>query len=427
MKSQNKRKMKQVRRKNAKLYPIYKMFSWDLLCFYSIEFLFLTITKKIDVADVLFLDAFYLLCKMIVQIPSVTICDFLGRKNSIVLGNALAAMYMLILIFAPNKYVIMLGKFMCAFGYGIKNLSEGNLLYDSVATKGGDGLYTKIDSKGGSMYYILEGTASLIAGYLFVINNYIPVIICFTFLVISTIISCGFLDVYDLRQERKSNVIATFKSYGKDLKDTCKFIFNSNRMKAFILFRVVFYSLVRIIDIYRSDLLLDVGVSEEQFSIIFAVFTFIAAIAVNMRETIEKKYKNRTLTFISMIYILPIILIGMITMDFKGRAIIPIILVLLVITKIATSIWYILEGKYLKNFTSKKARTKIAFTYEFIGCMASAIVTFLAGKLIQVVTIEQAFLLIGLIGFIALVLTLDYMRTRFGLKPKEYSKHDIDF
>ena len=65
----------------------------------------------------------------------------------------------------------MLGKFMCAFGYGIKNLSEGNLLYDSVATKGGDGLYTKIDSKGGSMYYILEGTASLIAGYLFVINN----------------------------------------------------------------------------------------------------------------------------------------------------------------------------------------------------------------------------------------------------------------
>lgn len=115
------------------------------------------------------------------------------------------------------------------------------------------------------MYYILEGTASLVAGYLFVINNYIPVIICFTFLAISTIISCGFSDVYDLKQERKSNVIATFKTYGKDLKDTCKFIFNSNRMKAFILFRVVFYSLVRIIDIYRSDLLLDVGVSEEQF------------------------------------------------------------------------------------------------------------------------------------------------------------------
>lgn len=136
----NERKIKQIRRKNAKLYPIYKMFSWDLLCFYSIEFLFLTITKKIDVADVLFLDAFYLLCKMIVQIPSVTICDFLGRKNSIVLGNALAALYMLILIIAPNKYIIMLGKFMCAFGYGIKNLSEGNLLYDSVATKGGDGL-----------------------------------------------------------------------------------------------------------------------------------------------------------------------------------------------------------------------------------------------------------------------------------------------
>ena len=38
--------LKKIRRKNAKLYPVYKMFSWDLLCFYSIEFLFYTITKQ---------------------------------------------------------------------------------------------------------------------------------------------------------------------------------------------------------------------------------------------------------------------------------------------------------------------------------------------------------------------------------------------
>ena len=41
-----KKKISKKRRINAMLYPVYKAFSWDLLCFYSVEFLFYTITKK---------------------------------------------------------------------------------------------------------------------------------------------------------------------------------------------------------------------------------------------------------------------------------------------------------------------------------------------------------------------------------------------
>ena len=44
----DKKKISKKRRNNAILYPIYKMFSWDLLCYYSIEFLFLTITKGLS-------------------------------------------------------------------------------------------------------------------------------------------------------------------------------------------------------------------------------------------------------------------------------------------------------------------------------------------------------------------------------------------
>lgn len=420
-------KQQKIKRKNANIYPFYKMFSWDLLCYYCIEFLFMTITKKIDVAEVLFIDAFYLFLKTLTQIPSVVICDFLGRKKSMVFGNVLVSLYVFTLIIAPNTTIILLSKVFCALGFVIKTLSEGNLLYDSVATKGGDGLYSKIDSKGGSMYYILDATASLVAGYLFVINNYLPMIICLICTIIATIISCFFEDVYNIKQEKKKNPVDTFKEYGKSLKTTFKFILSSNRLKSFLIFKIVFYSLIRIIDIYRSDLLLDIGISEEQFSIIFAMFTFIAAIAVSSRESIENKFKNRTLSFISLMYISAIIFIGFISINYQGSLLIPIVLVMLVLTKISSSIWYILEGKYLKNFTNEMIRSKITFTFESIGCLSTAIVSILGGKLIQVVSIEQAFLLIGLIGFIGIILSLDYMRTRFGLKPNEYAKKDIEF
>lgn len=426
MKKEHKSKLKNIKRRNAKLYPIYKMFSWDLLCYYSIEYLFLTITKGINVSDVLFLSAFYLVSKMLVQIPAVILCDFFGRKKSIVFGNAILSGYIFFLIIAPNFGIIMFANFLCSLGFAIKKISESNLLCDSVTTRGGDGLYTKIDSKGAGMYYVLDGIAALSAGYLFVINNYLPMFICLGCLVVATIIACNFKDVYPVKRDNSKSLGHTFKEYGEDLKDTCKFIIHSKRMKALILFKMVFYSLIKIIEVYRGDLLVEIGVPEEQFSMIFAILTFIAAIAVSMRETLEKKFKNRTLTFLAITYILAVLNIGIIS-RVEADIVLPLLLTMYVIIKISSSIWYILEGKYLKNFTNEKIRSKITFTYELISCMVAAVSSILAGKLVEIVSIQNAFLLIGLIGLVAIVLTLDYMRPRFGLNPKEYDKRDIEF
>ena len=85
----NRKEINKIRRNNAKLYSIYKMFSWDLLFFYSIEFLFYTITKKVTASEILIINGLYLLFKILGQIPAVAITDFLGKRKSIILGNML--------------------------------------------------------------------------------------------------------------------------------------------------------------------------------------------------------------------------------------------------------------------------------------------------------------------------------------------------
>ena len=97
----------------------------------------------------------------------------------------------------------MIAMLFCGFGYAIKGISEGNLLYDSVATRGGDGIYTQIDSKGASAYYILDTILAVIAGYLFVINNYIPMYICLFFVILSVVLSFKFKDIYKGKQQKK--------------------------------------------------------------------------------------------------------------------------------------------------------------------------------------------------------------------------------
>lgn len=190
---------------------------------------------------------------------------------------------------------------------------------------------------------------------------------------------------------------------------------------------IVFYSLITVIDIYRSELLIDLGVSEEQFSMIFAVLALIGGISLTYRKTIEKKLKNRTLAFLSIMYIISCILIGCISILYKSQSIVPLILIMYAIMRISTSMWYILEYKYLKNFTKQNIRNKLTFSYEFIGSISASICSILGGLLLNLINVEKAFLIVGLFSFVCMILTLDYMRTRFGLKPEEYSKQDIDF
>ena len=170
----NKREINERKRNNARLYPIYKMFSWDLLCFYSIEFLFYTKTKGVTASEILIINAFYIIFKLLMQIPAVTITDILGKRKGIIIGNILIIVYLVTLIISPGMIGIIIADLFCALGYAIKTIAETNLLYDSVATKGGEGLYSKLDTKGGSWYYWIDGIACLSAGYLFVINNYLP-------------------------------------------------------------------------------------------------------------------------------------------------------------------------------------------------------------------------------------------------------------
>lgn len=424
---ENRREINKKKRKNAELYPIYKMFSWDLLFFYSIEFLFYTITKKVTASEILIINGFYLLFNIIMQIPAVAITDLIGRRKSIILGNIFLIFYVLILILFPGAFSIILANAVFALGYNMKNIAETNLLYDSVSTRGGEGLYSKIDAKGGSWYYILDGVASLTAGYLFVINNYIPMFICLGFIVVSTIISFKFYDIYEVKKDDKQKVSNIIKEYKEDLKTSFKFILKSKRMKAFILFQVVFYSVIEIIDTYNSSLLVNIGIPEEQYSVIFAVLTLIGGLALSLKKPIEKKFKNRTLSFLSLTYIGACIIIGIISSKYMGTAIIPIILVMLTVHRICKSMWYILEAKYIKNFTHEDMRNKITFTYEFVGGIAASICSILGGLLIKTVKVENAFLIVGLVFLACMVVVLDYMRTRFGLKPEEYTKQDIEF
>ena len=418
---------KVIRRNNAKLYPIYKMFSWDLISFYGIEFLFYTLTKGLSASGILIISALYILFRILMQMPAVTLTDILGHRKSLIIGNSLISLFVLGLIVSPNIYFIIIAALFRALGYDIKVIVETNLLYDSVSTRGGEGLYSKLDSKGASWYYWLDGVICICIGYLFVINNYFPMFICLGFTIISTILSLKFNDVHATKRDENKRFKNVLKEYSIDLKSSFKFIVRSNRIRSYIIFGAIFYGVITVLDVFRNNVLIFKGVPAAEYSMIFAVLILLAGLSVKSSRKIHKKFRNRTLTVVSLFYIACCLVVGIIANVCNTNICIPLIIIMFALMKMASSVWYVYEYKYLKNFTTPEIRNKIMFTYELIGGIVTSLLSFLGSIILKIFNPSQGFLILSLIAFIGIVLSLDYMRNRIGLRPQDYKKEDIEF
>lgn len=425
LKYNNKKELLKAKRRNAGLYTIYKMFSWDLLFFYSTQYLFLTMVKGIQPGDILKVDAFYPLFTMIMQVPAVICGDILGRKKSIVMGNALMSVYIIALIVIPGAIGLLIANFIWAFAYSLKTTQETNLLYDSTSTRGGEGVFPRINGKGATAYYILDGIASLAAGYLFVINGYLPMFLCLGFTVIATAISLGFKDIYRNDLQSKNNVQDRLKEYKEDFKYSIKAIIKSKRLRALIIFFGIFNAMISIMGTYKGNILTELNVNPESFSIINAAITLIAGLTTIYQNKFHKKFRNKSLTILSLSNVTSVIIVGTLVL-IGNNNFLPLVLVLLTIRNITMSLYYILSERYLKNFSTPKTRGRISFASETITNIIESICLFVAGIVLDITSIGMATLWVGLLFLMIVVILLDYMRTRVGLRPSQYNKEDIN-
>ena len=148
MKETKERKIVRHKKKNVRIFPIYKTVSWDLLFYFPIIFLFLTQIKGFSASQVLFSDAFYTLANTLWQLPVTSLVDRIGKKNCLIIGNVLYSLSILAMIFMQNYYELLLIQFIYALGYSIKGICESNILYDSLPSGKKRGkIYSTIDRK----------------------------------------------------------------------------------------------------------------------------------------------------------------------------------------------------------------------------------------------------------------------------------------
>lgn len=419
-----KEKKQIMSKRNMKLFPIYKMLSWDYLFFYTIDFLFLTQIKNISAADVVLKTTYYSFFGIILQIPANIIVELLGRKNSLILGNVLNCLYMVILMLSRNLYELIIAEFFSALAFAIKNIAETSVLTVSIPrSKYKSKIFSKINGKGASGYYILSAISKIIAGVLFQINGYLPIICSLAVLVISVILSMLFIEPIENKSEKKKTDRGNKEI--KDIKKGFEFILKSDRLKALIISYALISTLLQILSNYNVSILEDIGISSVLVGVISAVMSFISSYASKTEIAFHNRFKNKAIITIALMLSVSCTICGICGLDVQNHnSLMFIIILTLFIYGYGYGMYYTIRDKYLGNFANKKIDTKIYAANQLFTNIVRVIGGLFASFLLGKMKTAYCMIIIGIIFTIIYIWTGKYMKTRVGLKPEEYSDEE---
>lgn len=243
---------------------------------------------------------------------------------------------------------------MSAFGNAIKDIARNTLLYESTNMCKGKNSFANINARGSSLSYAIGTITSIITGYLFVINPYIPIILSSLISVIAVIIVYRFEEI-EIKNKRKTTISKSIK----DIKQGFKLILKSKRLKALFIFTSIFVGVLMMISTYEKSLLTDLQVAPQYFGIIFAILTLVQCFSVRYQDKIHNTFKNKTLSFISIAIFLSFIIagiIGSLNLNFYFRIIV--VMFVFFIHHFFRGPYWVLEDRYVTNFTNSNIRAK---------------------------------------------------------------------
>ena len=429
MENVNENNIQKYKKRNRKLFILYKTLANDLLLYYTISYLFLSNVKGLSTSQIVFAEAFYPIFKLIFQFPCTILIQKIGKRNSLLFANFNVAIYLFSILLVNSTLGLIIANIFCAVGFVIKGIAESNFLYDSLDdsdTKKED--FSKFEGKASSRFFFLDAITAFATGFLYLINPYLPMMLSCICMLISIIIVFAFKEISVLDTTKQETKTSIFKQLSMQITDTFsgfKYIVKSTRLRALILFNALLVSLLILMVTLHKSILDDVGVSSEYLGIIFAIMGIVISYSSSRSIHIHQKYHNKTLSVLGISLTISIIITGLCTIiNIPAVWMYFILLLMISVSYIVKGPHYVLIKQYLNSFCDSDMRIKIYSANLFFEYITTATISMACSALLKYYSNSFATLIIGVIAFVLMIFLIKYMSTRVGLRPEEYSEKD---
>ncbi len=413
-----------ARKQNMRLFSIYRAISLDLIFYYGVEFLFLTQVKNITASKVVLASSFYAIYMIFLQIPASIIVDKLGTKKCSILANIFNVIFVFLIINCSGFYMLIFAQFISALCYSLKDISDEALLRYSIpdAKIKGD-IFSKLEGRGNKNYFLFNGVSSIFSGFLYVINQYIPMIISLVFAILATILSFGFQDIERIKVDKKEQ---TIKQYFIELKEGMSFILKSKRLRSLFLYSGISWGTFCLISKYRSSLLVDIGTGAQIMTIVSAILNVASSLGSKRQLEFNKKFKNKSLSIILILVTISILISGIIgLLNVPYIIALSVIIICFVVINAVKGMSLVLTTRYLGNFSDEKILTQIYAANAMMKNLLRAIIAFLGYRLLDTTSTANSMIVVGICLSAISISLIIYMKNRLGLNPDDYDKDEI--
>ncbi|WP_427338261.1 MFS transporter [Caloranaerobacter sp. DY30410] len=392
--------------RNIKTYYIYSIFA-DLLILGPIIVLFLT-AKGLSFTEIMLLQSVAAISVVIFEVPTGAFADKFGRKVSMLIGAILWATSLLIYILGTKFLTFMLAEITFSLGATLKSGADTALIYDSLKSIGREREFQSIEGYARSLALYAQAVGSIIAGFVYKVNIFLPLYISIGFMFITAIVILNFIEPPIEGKKGKYG-----SNYLKQIKESGIYIARHEKIKAIMLFSMIFFIFYRAGFWYFQPYMESVKIPVEYFGIIFFIFNIVAAITSKRCHLIMEKTKPRTLSFMAFLIILSFALLGVI------RVWVGVLAILL--QQMARGLYRPVTTKYLnKHIPSDKRATILSFQ-SLITNIAVAVTLPFMGVLKDSTDIFTTHLILAGIMLVLVLAVMRYMNKRLGVKQAEKS------
>lgn len=386
--------------KNIKLYSLYSTFA-ELLILGPILVLFLT-AKGLSFAEILLLQSISSIAVVIFEVPTGAIADKVSRKLSLFLGSFLWGISLIIYCIGTNFIVFSIAEIIFSLGSSLKSGADNALIYDTLKTLGKEKDFTTIEGKARGNLFYSQAIGSIIAGFVYDFNIYLPMIISCLFMIITMIITLFF-------KEPPHKIDDTSNpDYFTQIKDSGKFILNHSKVKAVVLFSMIFAIFYRTGFWYFQPYMEAVNIPVKYFGIIFFIFNIFCAFISKKSGYIMNKTKPRTLSFMASLIIISFILMGIFPYWFG--------VFFILFQQAARALYRPVTTKYLnKHIPSEKRATILSFN-SLCSNLAVSIFFPILGLLKDNTDVFLSHLIMAGLMLLMLIPTMIYMNSHLGIR-----------
>lgn len=228
---------------------------------------FFTDWGRIKFSQILFLNAWFMFWIFLLEIPTGTVADFLGRKVSMMFGFAAGIIGVLVYVSYPHYIIFLVAEVILAVSYTLLSGADEALIYDTLKEINQTTISKKVFSKMESFKLagILIGAVagSFIAKTLGL--RYPMLLQSIPFAI------AGFL-AFSFKEPRASErqPVVSFRAYRKILSDGVRYFLSNRILKILTLDMVIVFAVSWIIIWFYQALLKNVEVDIAYFGIVHA-------------------------------------------------------------------------------------------------------------------------------------------------------------